>query len=114
MSRKRVPTFRVTRAAVLPNMMPKLRSGLSPPVGTTPGSARRKAHHRRSTSGSVRSIPLPRELVAECQGRVGPLSPFEDACLFNKVTGRHGMISDDLIEPEALRLEEQRARRRAT
>ena len=38
----------------------------------------------RSKSGKVRRIPLPPAVVAECQGRVGRLSPFRDACSFNK------------------------------
>jgi integrase len=39
---------------------------------------------RRSKSGKVRRVPLPAEILAECQGRVGRLSPFYDACSFNK------------------------------
>jgi integrase len=39
---------------------------------------------RRSKSGKVRRIPLPPELLAECQGRVGRLVAFEDVCEFNK------------------------------
>jgi len=39
---------------------------------------------RRSKSGKVRRVPLPPEVLAECQGRVGRLCPFRDACSFNK------------------------------
>lgn len=39
---------------------------------------------RRSKSGRVRRVPLSAELLAECQGRIGRLSPFQDACSFNK------------------------------
>lgn len=39
---------------------------------------------RRSKSGKVRRIPMPPEVLAECRGRVGKLSPFEDVCDFNK------------------------------
>ena len=39
---------------------------------------------RRSKSGKVRRVPLPPDVLAECQGRIGRLSPFQDACAFNK------------------------------
>jgi integrase len=38
----------------------------------------------RSKSGKVRRVPLPPDVLAECKGRVGRISPFEDACDFNK------------------------------
>jgi len=39
---------------------------------------------RRSKAGKIRRVPLPPDVLAECQGRVGRLSPFQDACAFNK------------------------------
>lgn len=39
---------------------------------------------RRSKSGRVRRVPLAPSVLAECRGRVGRLSPFQDACSFNK------------------------------
>ncbi len=39
---------------------------------------------RRSKSGKVRRVPLPPDVLSECDGRVGRLTPFEDACAFNK------------------------------
>lgn len=39
---------------------------------------------RRSKSGRVRRVPLPPEVLAECWGRIGRLSPFRDACTFNQ------------------------------
>lgn len=38
----------------------------------------------RSKSGRVRRVPLPPDVLAECHGRVGRLSPFRDSCTFNK------------------------------
>lgn len=39
---------------------------------------------RRSKSGKVRRVPLPPDVLAECQVRVGRLFSFRDACTFNK------------------------------
>src|SRR5262249_46294358 len=39
---------------------------------------------RRSKSGKVRRVPLPPEVLSDCEGRVGRLTPFENACAFNK------------------------------
>jgi len=39
---------------------------------------------RRSKSGKVRRVPLPADVLADCQGRVGKLFSFRDACRFNK------------------------------
>ena len=39
---------------------------------------------KQSKSGKVRRVPLPPDLLAECQGRVGRLVRFKDACTFNK------------------------------
>jgi integrase len=39
---------------------------------------------RRTKSGKVRRVPLPPDALADCQGRIGRLSPFDDACAFNK------------------------------
>ena len=39
---------------------------------------------RQSKSGKVRRVPLPPEVQSDCEGRVGRLTPFEDACAFNK------------------------------
>jgi integrase-like protein len=39
---------------------------------------------KQSRSGKVRRVPLPPDLLAECQGRVGRLIRFKDACTFNK------------------------------
>ncbi len=39
---------------------------------------------RRSKSGKVRRIPLAPAITAECQNWVGRLSPFPDACAFNR------------------------------
>jgi len=38
----------------------------------------------RSKSGRVRRVPLPPKVLLECRGRVGRMSPFRDACSFNK------------------------------
>jgi integrase len=109
---------------------------------------------RRSKSGKVRRVPLPPDVFAECQGRIGRLSPFQDVCAFNErvrqlsgiarfhshlcrhtfatewrqaggslaalqailghgtiaVTERYGTISEDLVEREAQRLVQYRAR----
>jgi integrase len=39
---------------------------------------------RRSKSGRVRRVPLPADILAECVGRVGRLSPFRDVVSFNR------------------------------
>ncbi len=39
---------------------------------------------KRSKSGKIRRVPLPADVLHECRGRVGQLSPFRDACQFNK------------------------------
>jgi integrase len=38
----------------------------------------------KSKSGRVRRVPLPPEVLAECRGRVGRLSPFHDSGTFNR------------------------------
>jgi integrase len=39
---------------------------------------------QRSKSGRVRRVPLPPEVLSECQGGVGRRSPFPEACAFNR------------------------------
>ncbi len=108
----------------------------------------------QSKSGRVRRVPIPPEILVECQGRVGRLSPFRDSCSFNKrvrqlsgiarfhshlcrhtfatewresggslaalqavlghgsiaVTERYGTISEDMVQREAQRLAQYRAK----
>jgi integrase len=46
----------------------------------------------RSKSGKVRRVPLSPDVLADCAGRVGRLSPFTDACIFNKQVRRFSGI----------------------
>jgi integrase len=40
---------------------------------------------RRSKSGRVRRVPLPPDVLADCQGRIGRLFSFSGVCGFNKI-----------------------------